>query len=105
MEDFYFKIFNSMWTVSFVDKIPFEESEENEKFLLGRTYPENNKILIATKNSKGNILPETTIKLTVLHEIMHAILTAGQYNSCSDDEPLVEWLANCIYSLLEQKKL
>lgn len=105
MEDFYFKIFNSMWTVSFVDKIPFEESEKNEGFLFGRTYPENNKILIATKDSKSNILPETTIKLTVLHEIMHAILIAGQYNSCSDDEPLVEWLANCIYSLLEQKKL
>ena len=105
MEDFYFKIFNSMWTVSFVDKIPLEEFEENEGLLFGRTYSENNKILIATKNSKGTILPETTIKLTVLHEIMHAILIAGQYNSCSDDEPPVEWVANCIYSLLEQKKL
>ena len=105
MEDFYFKIFNSMWTVSFVDKIPLEEFEENEGLLFGRTYSENNKILIATKNSKCTIIPETTIKLTVLHEIMHAILIAGQYNSCSDDEPLVEWLANCIYSLLEQKKL
>lgn len=105
MEDFYFKIFNSMWTVSFVDKIPLEEYEENKGFLFGRAYSENNKILIATKDSKGNILPETTIRLTVLHEIMHAILIAGQYNSCSDDEPLVEWLANCIYSLLEQKKL
>ena len=105
MEDFYFKIFNSMWTVSFVDKIPLEEFEENEGLLFGRTYSENNKILIATKNSKGTILPETTIKLTVLHEIMHAILIAGQYNSCSDDEPLVEWLANCIYSIKEQDKL
>ena len=105
MEDFYFKIFNSVWTVSFVDKIPLEESEENEGFLFGRTYPENNKILIATKGSKGNILPETTIKLTVLHEIMHAILITGQYNSCNNDEPLVEWLANCIFSIKEQGKL
>ena len=105
MEDFYFKIFNSIWTVSFVDKIPFEESEENEGFLFGRTYSENNKILIATKDSKGNILPETTIKLTMLHEIMHAILITGQYNSCNNDEPLVEWLANCIYSIKEQGKL
>ena len=38
MEDFYFKIFNSMWTVSFVDKIPLEEFEENEGLLFGRTY-------------------------------------------------------------------
>lgn len=105
MKDFYFKIFNSTWTVSFVDKIPLEESEENEGLIFGRTYSENNKILIATKDSKNNILSETTIKLTVLHEIMHSILIAGQYNSYSDDEPLVEWLANCIYSLLEQKKL
>ena len=105
MTDFYFKIFNSTWTVSFVDKIPLEESEENEGLIFGRTYSENNKILIAIKDSKNNILSETTIKLTVLHEIMHAILIAGQYNSYSDDEPLVEWLANCIYSLLEQKKL
>ena len=76
-----------------------------KNFIFGRAYSENNKILIATKDSKGNILPETTIKLTVLHEIMHAILIAGQYNSCSDDEPLVEWLANCIYSIKEQGKL
>ena len=50
-------------------------------------------------------LSEKTIKLTLLHEIMHAICGTGQYNDYSNDEPFIEWLANCIYSLKEQGKL
>lgn len=42
------------------------------------------------------------MKLTFLHELMHVILSTGQYNNCNNDEPLVEWLARCIYSLKNQ---
>ena len=103
MKDFNFKIFNSTWKVSFIDNFNNETKEGEFKF--GETDYENNRIRIATKTKKGDILPEKTIKLTVLHEMMHAICGTGQYNAYSEDDPFIEWLANCIYSIKEQGKL
>lgn len=103
MTDFYFKIFNTTWTVSFIDNFNKEVKEDELK--LGDTNNETKQIRIATKTTDGNILPENNIKLTLLHEIIHAILDTGQYCNASSDEPLVEWLANCLYSLKEQNKL
>lgn len=103
MRDFSFKIFNTNWTVSFIDT--FKEEVDKDTFKLGDTNYETNDIRVATKTKDGIILPESTVQLTLLHEMMHAILGSGQYNHYSDDEPLVEWLANCIYSLKEQGKL
>ena len=68
MTDFYFRIFNSIWTVSFIDNFKGETKEG--EFKLGETDYENNKIRIATRNKKGEILPEKTIELTVLHEML-----------------------------------
>ena len=103
MTDFYFTIFNTTWTVSFIDNFKNETKEGEFKF--GDTNYELNKIRIATKTKEGKLLAEKTIKLTVLHEIMHAICGTGQYNAYSEDEPFIEWLANCIYSLKQQGKL
>ena len=103
MTDFYFTIFNTTWTVSFIDNFKNETKEGEFKF--GDTNYELNKIRIATKTKEGQLLAEKTIKLTVLHEIMHAICGTGQYNAYSEDEPCIEWLAKCIYSLKQQGKL
>ena len=103
MTDFYFKIFNTTWTVSFIDN--FNDEAKEGEFMFGDTNYELNKIRIATKTKEGQPLAEKTIKLTVLHEIMHAICGVGQYNDYSNDEPFIEWLANCIYSIKEQGKL
>lgn len=103
MTDFYFKVFNTTWTVSFIDNFNKEVNENELK--LGDTNNETKQIRIATKTTDGSILPENNIKLTLLHEIIHAILDTGQYCNASNDESLVEWLANCIYSLKEQNKL
>lgn len=103
MTDFYFTIFNTTWTVSFIDNFKNETKEGEFKF--GDINYELNRIRIATKTKEGQLLAEKTIKLTVLHEIMHAICGTGQYNAYSEDEPFIEWLANCIYSLKQQGKL
>ena len=42
------------------------------------------------------------IELTVLHGIVHSIFQTGQYMSCDNDEPLVEWTARCLKALKEQ---
>ena len=38
----------------------------------------------------------------MLHELTHSILDTGGYNNSSSDEPLVEWIARCLNSLLKQ---
>ena len=103
MTDFYFEIFNTTWTVSFIDN--FKDETKDGEFRLGDTNYELNRISIATNTKEGQPLSEKTIQLTVLHEIMHAICGTGQYNAYSEDEPFIEWLANCIYSLKQQGKL
>ena len=103
MTDFYFEIFNTTWTVSFIDN--FKDETKDGEFRLGDTNYELNSIRIATKTKEGQPLSEKEIYLTLLHEIMHAICGVGQYNNYSEDEPFIEWLANCIYSIKEQGKL
>ena len=103
MTDFYFKIFNTTWTVSFIDN--FKDETKDGEFKFGDTNYELNSIRIATKTKEGQPLSEKTIQLTVLHEIMHAICGVGQYNDYSNDEPSIESLANRIYSTKEQGKL
>lgn len=103
MTDFSFNIFNTTWTVSFIDN--FNEETKEGEFKFGDTNYELNKIRVATKTKEGEALSKKTIELTVLHEIMHAICGTGQYGDYSGDEPFIEWLANCIYSIKEQGKL
>lgn len=38
----------------------------------------------------------------MLHEIVHSIFQTGQYMSCDNDEPLVEWTARCLKALKQQ---
>ena len=103
MTDFSFNIFNTNWEVYFIDNFNDETQEEGFKF--GDTNYELNRIRVATKTKEGQPLSKKVIQLTLLHEIMHAICGTGQYNAYSDDEPFIEWLANCLYSLKEQGKL
>ena len=50
-------------------------------------------------------ISDSDIIKTLLHEINHAILTTGQYLNPSSDEPLVEWIARCYYSILFNQKI
>lgn len=102
MTDFSFTIFNSIWTVSFIDFFP--DTKDGE-YRYGETDYEHQYIQIATKAKDGKPLPQTTVQLTLMHELMHAICTSGQYCDYSGDEPFIEWLANCLYSLKQQGKL
>lgn len=52
-------------------------------------------ITISTKNKDGKNLTKQSVYRTLRHELFHAILSKGQYHSCCEDEPLVEWLALC----------
>ena len=58
-------------------------------------------IEVSTKSENGLNLTPRTINITLLHELVHAIFASGMYQE-TQDEPLVEWVAKCIYSLYEQ---
>lgn len=96
-----FNIFGSKYRIKFVDNVLNRENN----WVYGKTDVISKEILISTKLSNGKDVPENEILITLYHEIIHAILLAGQYINSSDDEPLVEWLARCILSLKNQKIL
>lgn len=95
-----FKLFNTTWTIKIVDVI---ETGEPSVYQFGSCDGISHTITIAKKVG-GVQQNEREMKLTLIHEILHAILQTGQYSEHSN-EPLVEWEANCIYALLEQKIL
>lgn len=100
MEKKKFNLFGSKYTIEYVDEI---ETEDENVFRFGQTNSAGQKILIAKNNYWGKPMSKDDMKLTLLHELIHAVLAEGQYGNVSDDEPLVEWLARCIKSLIDQK--
>ena len=97
-----FEIFGSKWAVEYVDIIP---SEDENTYIFGKTWYSTRVIQVAKRDKDGNVIPKEELRLTFLHELMHAVLGTGQYNMYSQDEPHVEWLARCIASLIDQKIL
>ena len=68
---------------------------------MGTTNTAANEIHIARSDFYGNPVDSSEHKITLIHELIHAILNEGQYLSSSGDEPMVEWLARCIKSLMD----
>ena len=96
-----FTIFGSVYKIEYCSRV----SDENDDFVYGKYNSSSKTIYISTHNADNKSLPIEEINITLLHELFHTVLTAGQYNNCSDDEPLVEWLARCVNSLQKQKVL
>lgn len=96
-----FKLFNTEWKIEYIDS--FGDSDET-KFQLGNTDHVTHTVTIA-RYANGKKLSNQDMELTLLHEIAHCIFGTGQYNSCNSDEPLIEWVANCLYSLKKQSIL
>lgn len=94
------KIFNASYKLRFVDEI---ESEEGGEWAYGTCNSAANIITIATKGIDGKPLKDDVLKVTLLHELIHAILNEGQYRNSSSDEPQVEWLAKCLKHLIDQQ--
>lgn len=99
MKEEKFNLFGSNWTIKYGDKI---EIEGENGFQFGLTDYVARVISVATKDNQGEPLPEEEVEMCKLHELVHAILGTGMYGDISGNEPLVEWLARCIYSLVKQ---
>ena len=100
IEDFnnkQFNIFGTVFTIKLVDTL----DEEDKLLYYGITECNTKEIRISKEVIKAK-QPDSEIYITLVHEIIHAILDTGQYFEESQKEPLVEWIARCIISLLKQ---
>lgn len=95
-----FDLLGTKYTIQYIDKI---EIEEEGVFRSGSTNPTAHRIALARLDFDGKPMDKSEAKITLLHELIHAILDEGQYRGSSGDEPMVEWLARCLHSLRNQK--
>lgn len=96
-----FDLFGIKWTIKYVDKL--EETSKERGYFFGISHVDSATIQIALLDSKGEPLSEEAIRITLLHELTHAILGSGGYEQSTQDEPMVEWIARCINSLQKQE--
>ena len=101
-KNFQFDLFGSTWHVVFVKESPLNNKDNEEYCNLGYTNSTHNEITIATADQNGKELSDDQIEVTLLHELVHAILFTGQYSQEGGSEPLVEWVARCLKSMLNQ---
>lgn len=95
-----FDLLGTKYTIQYVDKI---EVEEEGIFRSGSTNPAAHRITLAKLDFDGKPMDKSEAKITFIHELIHAILDEGQYSTQSADEPMVEWIARCLKSLMDQK--
>lgn len=97
-------IFGTKYRVKFVDKVKDKTyTPEENVHTYGLTNSANQTIQVALYNIDGKPVSNDELERTLWHELIHAILDTGQYRASSADEPMVEWLARCIKSLIDQK--
>jgi hypothetical protein len=94
-------IFGSKYSIKFTDAVV----DEKNNWIYGKTDVYNKIISLSTKLPNGKLIQKEELEITLIHELIHAILICGQYCEYSDDEPLVEWIARCFTSLRKQKVL
>lgn len=85
-------IFGSKWKLKFVDKIDLEDDSNPD----GITDANKRLIAVSTNQSDNEVM------ITLLHELIHAVLDTGQYLDSSQNEPMVEFVARSLYSLTKQ---
>ena len=93
-------IFGTKYTIKIVDRL----KNDDDSGYYGLIHHDSRIIEIAKYANDTKQSNEDMIR-TLLHEINHAIFATGQYLQTSDDEPLIEWLARCMYSLIFKQKL
>ena len=100
IEDFnnkQFDVFGTIFTIKLVDTL-----DKDDNLLHYGITESNTKEIRISKEVMKVKQPNSEIYVTLVHEIIHAILDTGQYLEESQKESLVEWLARCIISLLKQ---
>ena len=100
IEDFnnkQFDVFGTVFTIKLVDTLDAEDNMLHYGLTEGNT-----KEIRVSKEVMKSKQPDSEIYVTLVHEVVHAVLDTGQWLEESQKEALVEWLTRCIISLLKQ---
>lgn len=97
-----FKMFDETWYIKYVDHAPLTPDQDEDAFNGGLISPTRRTIFISTKWPDGKPISKESVENSLRHELAHLILLSGQYLSCYNDEPLVEWIAKSLGILLKQ---
>lgn len=100
LKDAKIEFYGTTYTIKIVDTI---EDPDNEGGYLFGTCDSAKKLILVARNVNGNPQPNNEMELTLYHELFHAIMNTGQYLNSNNDEPLIEWLARCLYKILHSK--
>ena len=96
-----FNLFGKDYTITFEDTLDNDPCIEEGDVLYGVTRHPYGEIKVS-KSVKGKARTEDELELTMFHELFHAMLDSGAYHELNCNEPLVEWLAKCIWTLKKQ---
>lgn len=94
-----FDLFGTSWIIKFVKKT---QSKRDGHWIFGHSNIMKKTVKVSINDDKGKPLDDETIQITALHELVHSILTTGQYLEETQDEPMVEWIARSIRALYKQ---
>ena len=95
-----YTLLSTTLTVIYKDKV--ENDEGCWVFGLTHFDADDATIYISTKNANGKKLNKRSIEATLRHELFHFILDMLYFREQSQNETLVEWLANATYELNKQ---
>lgn len=95
------KLLNTDITIRYEDAV----KDSNGEYVLGRTEFDASSgvcIRISTKDKTGKEFKKSQIEITLRHELFHTIFDMLYFTKESENETIVEWLANATYSLNKQ---
>ena len=88
------------YSIKFMDTVFDKDRDGTEVSVWGLCDHDKRSIYIATKNSEMKPRSRDEVRITLIHEILHAICTSYQYFETSSDEPFVEIMARSINSMI-----
>lgn len=95
-----YKLLTRTVKVEYMDSV----HDDNGDWIYGKVQWNGSKITISisTKNEDGAELDEDVIETSLRHELFHLILDVLYFRDLSENETLVEWLANATFELKKQ---
>lgn len=93
------------YSIKFMDTVLNRDPDGTEISVWGLCNHDKRSIYIATKNSEMKPRSRDEIRITLIHEILHAICTSYQYFNTSSDEPFIEIMARSINSMINSDLL
>ena len=97
-----FNLFGEVWKAIPVKGLIKETVNGEERAYCGMTYHSQRKVEYCICDDGGKPFTKDTIRITLFHELMHAMFGCGQYWDENDNEKLVEWCAKCLNEIFKK---